>query len=168
MGWERGGRVSRGWRLCVRNGPVVSPNLNAFVERFIQTIQQECLDHVVMVGEKHLDRIVTSFVRFYHELRPHQSLENRPPTAHLGLGTSTNGPDSAFGRQRIRNCRSDADDSVCLSVVACMLCVNEVQSGRTLRPRPGRSLCRVCRRDQSSPVPPSICSRTSRCPRSFR
>lgn len=57
----------------------VSPNLNAFVERFVQTIQQECLDHFVVVGQGHLDRIVREFVRYYHELRPHQSLEDRPP-----------------------------------------------------------------------------------------
>ena len=57
-----------------------SPNLNAFVERFIQTLQQECLDHFVVLGAKHLDRLVQEFVAHYHEERPHQSLGNRPPT----------------------------------------------------------------------------------------
>lgn len=56
-----------------------SPNLNAFVERFVQTIKQECLDHFVVLGERHLNRIVSEFVRYYHGVRPHQSLENRPP-----------------------------------------------------------------------------------------
>ena len=55
---------------------VAAPNTNAFVERFIQTIQQECLDHFVVVGEKHLNYIVREFLRYYHNLRPHQGVGN--------------------------------------------------------------------------------------------
>ncbi|MGE5194622.1 MAG: integrase core domain-containing protein [Deltaproteobacteria bacterium] len=55
---------------------VAAPNTNAFVERFGQTIQQECLDHFVVVGETHLNYIVREFLRYYHELRPHQGLGN--------------------------------------------------------------------------------------------
>ncbi|TWT30579.1 integrase core domain-containing protein [Blastopirellula retiformator] len=53
-----------------------SPNTNAFVERFIQTLQQECLDHFVVFGEQHMDHLVNEFVDFYHEERPHQGKEN--------------------------------------------------------------------------------------------
>ena len=60
----------------------VSPNLNAFVERFIQTLGQECLDHFIVLGEKHLDYLVREFVHHYHEFRPHQSLENLPPVGN--------------------------------------------------------------------------------------
>jgi putative transposase len=55
---------------------VAAPNTNAFVERFIQTIQQECLDHFVVVGQRHLDHIVCEFLRYYHEVRPHQGVGN--------------------------------------------------------------------------------------------
>jgi putative transposase len=55
---------------------VAAPNTNAFVERFIQTIQQECLDHFVVVGQRHLDHIVAEFLRYYHEVRPHQGIGN--------------------------------------------------------------------------------------------
>jgi putative transposase len=58
----------------------VSPNLNAYCERFIQTIQQECLDHFVVVGESQLNYIVREFLRHYHEERPHQGLGNVPPS----------------------------------------------------------------------------------------
>jgi hypothetical protein len=44
-------------------------------------LKNECLNHFIIVGQRHLDRIVTTFVRYYHELRPHQSLDNRPPSA---------------------------------------------------------------------------------------
>ena len=45
----------------------------AFVERFIQSIQQECLDgFVVFLGETHMDRICEEFLEHYHTERPHQ------------------------------------------------------------------------------------------------
>jgi putative transposase len=59
-------------RLALR-----SPNTNAFVERFIQTIQVECLDHFLVFGEKHFDFLVREYVAHYHEERPHQGLGNR-------------------------------------------------------------------------------------------
>ena len=53
-----------------------SPNLNAFVERWIQSIQIECLNHFVVLGASHLDYLVQEFVAHYHEERPHQGLGN--------------------------------------------------------------------------------------------
>ena len=63
-----------------------SPNLNAYVERFVQSIQQECLDHFLIFGEKHFDYLARQYVEHYHSERPHQGLENRlltgePPPA---------------------------------------------------------------------------------------
>ena len=55
-----------------------APNLNAYVERFIQTIQVECLDHFLAFGEKHFDYLVREYVEHYHQERPHQGLENQP------------------------------------------------------------------------------------------
>jgi putative transposase len=71
-------------RLALR-----SPNTNAYVERFIQTIQVECLDHFLVFGEKHFDYLVKEYVAHYHEERPHQGLENQlvlrtPPPAADG------------------------------------------------------------------------------------
>jgi putative transposase len=54
-----------------------SPNLNAYVERFIQSMQVECLDHFLVFGEKHFDYLVREYVEHYHEERPHQGLGNR-------------------------------------------------------------------------------------------
>jgi putative transposase len=56
-----------------------SPNMNAYAERFIQTLQHECLDHFVACGTKHLDYLVREFVEHDHTERPHQGLENRAP-----------------------------------------------------------------------------------------
>lgn len=54
-----------------------SPNTCAFVERFIQTLGQECLDHFVVLGERHLNYVVREFLDHYHLERPHQALENK-------------------------------------------------------------------------------------------
>lgn len=53
-----------------------SPNTCAFVERFIQTLQQECLDYFMVFGERHMDYLVSEMVAQYHEERPHQGKEN--------------------------------------------------------------------------------------------
>ncbi len=58
-----------------------SPNTNTFVERFIQSIQQECLDRFVIFGEQHMDHVCREYLAHYHNERPHQSLENEPVTA---------------------------------------------------------------------------------------
>ena len=48
----------------------------AFVERFIQTLGQECLDHFIVFGQRHLNHLCSEFVDYYHRLRPQQSKEN--------------------------------------------------------------------------------------------
>jgi len=53
-----------------------SPNTNAFVERFIQTLGQECLDHFVVFGTEHMDVLTKEFTEHYHTERPHQAKEN--------------------------------------------------------------------------------------------
>lgn len=55
--------------------PRRSPNLNAFLERFNRSIQEECLDRVIPLGEAHLRELVREYVAHYHEERPHQGLD---------------------------------------------------------------------------------------------
>jgi transposase InsO family protein len=56
-----------------------SPWQNPFVERWIGTLRRECLDHVIVLNEAHLKRIVTSFLEYYHPVRPHRSLDQNAP-----------------------------------------------------------------------------------------
>ncbi|CAL1125513.1 unnamed protein product [Cladocopium goreaui] len=73
--------------VAVKKAEYRSPNTNAFVERFIQTLQQECLDHFIVFGEKHMDYLVSEMVTHYHEERPHQAKNNAP--VHFGTPTSS-------------------------------------------------------------------------------
>ncbi len=52
--------------------PRRSPNLNAFIERFIRSIKEECLDRVIPLGEAHLRELIHEYVTHYHVERPHQ------------------------------------------------------------------------------------------------
>jgi putative transposase len=64
----------------VRRSPPQSPNLQAFIERWIQSIRVECLDKCIALGETHLNYLVREYVDHHHSERPHQSLGNRPPS----------------------------------------------------------------------------------------
>jgi transposase InsO family protein len=56
-----------------------SPWQSPYVERVIGTIRRECLDHVVVLGEGHLRRIIHSFLTYYHGARTHLTLEKDAP-----------------------------------------------------------------------------------------
>jgi transposase InsO family protein len=66
------------YRLKVIRGAYRSPNTNAFVERFIQSIAPECLDRFVVFGERPLDYLCAEYLAHYHSERAHQSLDNEP------------------------------------------------------------------------------------------
>jgi transposase InsO family protein len=59
--------------------PVRSPRANSFAERYVGTLRRECLDHLLIYGERHLWRTLTEYAQHYNEHRPHQSREQRPP-----------------------------------------------------------------------------------------
>ncbi len=56
-----------------------SPWQNAYVERVIGSIRRECLDHIIVLSERHLRRILSSYFDYYHRSRTHLSLENDCP-----------------------------------------------------------------------------------------
>lgn len=67
--------------------PVRAPKANAIAERFVGTLRRECLDHVFIFNERHLQQIVEEFVAYYNHHRPHRSLNHRPPCpASLSTG----------------------------------------------------------------------------------
>jgi hypothetical protein len=49
---------------------------NAFAERVIGSIRRECLDHVIILSEAHLCRVLRAYLAYYNTARPHQSLDN--------------------------------------------------------------------------------------------
>ena len=62
--------------MGIRDKPIApaSPWQNGFAERLIGSIRRECLDHVVVLGEAHLRRILKSYAEYYNSVRTHRSL----------------------------------------------------------------------------------------------
>lgn len=56
--------------------PFQAPNANAYAERFVRSIKDECLHRVIPFGERHLRRTLTACIEHYHRERNHQGLGN--------------------------------------------------------------------------------------------
>ncbi len=67
--------------MGIRDHPVAarSPWQNAYVERLIGSIRRECLDHLVVLGDWHLHRILRTYASYYNEVRTHLSLDKDAP-----------------------------------------------------------------------------------------
>jgi transposase InsO family protein len=67
--------------MGIRDRPISarSPWQNAYAERLIGSIRRDCLDHVVVLGERHLHHLLHSYQRYYNEIRPHLSLHKDAP-----------------------------------------------------------------------------------------
>ncbi len=55
-----------------------APNINAYIERWLQSLQVECLDHFIVFGEDHFGYLIAEYVAHYNKNQPHQSLDNLP------------------------------------------------------------------------------------------
>jgi len=73
------GEVFRSEGLRVIRTPIRSPRANAFAERFVRTARRECLDHILVLGERHLVQILREYVKHYNEERPHRGLSLQTP-----------------------------------------------------------------------------------------
>ena len=77
-----GERFSRQARLLDIREAVIAPRSpwqNAYAERVIGSLRRECLDHVVVVGERHLLGILSKYVDYYNRTRTHLSLAKDAP-----------------------------------------------------------------------------------------
>ena len=67
--------------MGIRDKPIApaSPWQNGFAERLIGSIRRECVDHIVVLGEAHLRRILESYACYYNDIRTHRSLDKDAP-----------------------------------------------------------------------------------------
>ena len=63
---------------------VRSPRANAYAERFVGTLRRECLDHMPILGERHLREVLAEYSRHYNWHRPNQALQQEPPLRQPG------------------------------------------------------------------------------------
>ncbi len=70
--------LAHGPRTCPSKAST-APWQNPFAERLIGSIRRECLDHFIVLNERHLRRLLRSYLAYYNATRPHQSLYNNSP-----------------------------------------------------------------------------------------
>src|SRR5262249_45271903 len=93
---DRDGKYCPSFRQVIRSGnvkplrlPVRSPNLNAFVERWVRSVKEECTSRLIFFGENSLRRALNQYLEHFHEERNHQGKDNQlwfPPTGGLAQG----------------------------------------------------------------------------------
>src|SRR6478672_8154020 len=59
--------------------PIRAPRANAIAERFIGTLRRECLDQLLITGQRHLAVVLREYLEHYNTHRPHRSLNQQPP-----------------------------------------------------------------------------------------
>jgi transposase InsO family protein len=68
-------------RRAVRFWAPASPWQNSFAERLIGSIRRECVDHIIVLGEMHLRRVLKSYADYYNSVRTHRSLNKDAPVS---------------------------------------------------------------------------------------
>jgi putative transposase len=83
--------VFAGADIQIIRTPIRAPRANAIAERFIGTLRRECLDHLLILGPRHLDAVLCEYLQHYDAHRPHRTLHQRGPWATLrhALGRSS-------------------------------------------------------------------------------
>ncbi len=72
--------VFRSEGLEIIRTPVRAPKANGVAERFVRTARAECLDWLLILNQRHLERVLRVFVNHYNGHRPHRALHLTPPT----------------------------------------------------------------------------------------
>lgn len=84
--------------------PPPAPNMDIYAERWVQSLKHECLNHFIVLGERHLRYVVSHYLARYLTERPHQSKDNAPLPAGSpqGQNAGTIPPGSREGADRPR------------------------------------------------------------------
>jgi putative transposase len=83
--------VFRSEGIRVVKTPVRAPKANAIAERFVRTVRSECLDWLLILNRRHLERALHVYVEHYNTQRPHRALELRPPDFDRAASSSEGG-----------------------------------------------------------------------------
>ena len=78
-------RVATTSAIEILNTPSHAPRANAICERFLRSVRQACLDHLLILREKQLQRVLNGYVAYFNRARPYQGIRQQLPEAHGGL-----------------------------------------------------------------------------------
>jgi putative transposase len=101
---ERFTRVAAGSSIEMLRTPYKAPRANAVCERFLGSVRRECLDHILILSERHLHRVIKEYVQYFNMARPHQGIRQTipvPQVVKLGesqLGETSLPPPEGIGK----------------------------------------------------------------------
>ena len=81
--------VFRSVGIDIIRTPFRAPQANAYAERWIRSVRQECMVHILILNERHLRHVLTEYVAFYNASRPHQGINQQTPIPRIepkGIG----------------------------------------------------------------------------------
>jgi putative transposase len=83
--------VFRSEGITVIQTPIRAPQANAFAERFVRTVRGECLDWLLILSRRHLERVLRIYLAHYNNEHPHRGLALLPPESADIAGQPTAG-----------------------------------------------------------------------------
>lgn len=81
-------RVATTSGIVILKTPYHTPRANAICERFLRSVRQECLDHLLIFYEKQLQRLLNEYVTYFNRALPHQGIRQRIPESYGSSGSS--------------------------------------------------------------------------------
>src|SRR5205807_9672355 len=75
--------------IRVLRTPIRTPQANATCERFLGSVRRECLDHLLILGERQLQRVLREYVAYFNRARPHQGLGQAVPEPSVERASPT-------------------------------------------------------------------------------
>jgi putative transposase len=83
-------RVAKTSTIKILKTPVHAPRANAICERFLRSVRQECLNHVLIFHERQLQRVLNAYVAYFNQARPHQGIHQQIPQRRSSVPSSRN------------------------------------------------------------------------------
>jgi putative transposase len=77
-------RIAKTSNIEILKTPYYAPRANAICERFLGSVRRECLDHLLILHEKQLQRVLNAYVRYFNRARPHQGIKQQVPERSAG------------------------------------------------------------------------------------
>jgi len=77
-------RVAQTSHIEILKTPYYAPRANAICERFLGSVRRECLDHLLILHEKQLHRVLGAYIYYFNRARPHQGIKQQIPEQKAG------------------------------------------------------------------------------------
>jgi putative transposase len=81
-------RVAATSGIKILKTPYHAPRANAICERFLRSVRQECLDHLLIRHERQLQRVLKAYVVYFNQARPHQGIAQQIPDPSTSASSS--------------------------------------------------------------------------------